>query len=125
MKWQIIGCMNVVWKKEIFGFLAREIAQQGLESWQADRTARDGPGGVGEMEGQFLIFPATDVCVLAESPGYQEFKQVSSACLMRRFSKAVYAVIYKSRNKISVSSRYAFLLDSLESGSLGVYLYKI
>jgi hypothetical protein len=34
-----------------------------------------------------------------------ELKQVSSACLTMRLTKAVYSVIYKSQNKILVSSR--------------------
>ena len=42
---------------------------------------------------------------LAESPRHQEVKQVSSAYLMVRFTKAIYSLIYKSQNEILVSSR--------------------
>ena len=41
----------------------------------------------------------------SESPRHQEVKQVSSAYLMVRFTKAIYSLIYKSQNEILVSSR--------------------
>jgi hypothetical protein len=55
-----------------------------------------------------MIVLVSDVCVLTdldEKPRHQEFRQVSSACLTMKFTKAVYSVIYKSQNEILVSSR--------------------
>jgi hypothetical protein len=70
---------------------------------------------VGLKKAPPMIVLVSDVCVLTgsgldEKPRHQEFRQVSSACLTMKFTKTVYSVIYKSQNKILVSSRKPFCL---------------
>ena len=51
-----------------------------------------------------MIVLVSDVCVLTGS-GHKEFRQERSACLMMKFTKAVYYTLYKSQHKILVSLR--------------------
>jgi hypothetical protein len=45
-----------------------------------------------------------------EKPRHQELRQVSSACLTMKFTKAV---IYKSQKKILISSRKPFCFSGI------------
>jgi hypothetical protein len=47
---------------------------------------------------------------LAKVQEIRSSKQVSSACLTMRLTKAIYSAIYKSQNKILASSRKLFCL---------------